>query len=57
LIGTTTTFKGLKVNCHLDERDYPTKIKMPDEIMESIRLFPDKFHGEWNYSIRPQRKS
>jgi hypothetical protein len=56
LICTTTTSKGLKVICQLDEMDYPTKIKVPDEIMESIRLFPDKFHGEWNYSIRPQRK-
>jgi hypothetical protein len=56
LICTTTTSKGLKVNCQLDERDYPTKVKVSDEIMASIRLFPDKFHGEWNYSIRPQRK-
>jgi hypothetical protein len=27
LISTTTTEKGLKVHCQLDEYDYPTKIK------------------------------
>jgi hypothetical protein len=38
LISTTTTEKGLKVYCQLDEHDYPTKSKVSDEEMEQIRL-------------------
>jgi hypothetical protein len=56
LISTTTTSKGLKVYCQLDENDYPTKIKISDEEMEQIRLFKNPFHGEWNYNIKPHKK-
>jgi hypothetical protein len=54
LIGSTRTRSGLKVRCELDEGHYPPKIKVTDQQMDSIRLTPDKFHGEWNYAIRPQ---
>jgi hypothetical protein len=56
LISTTTTEKGLKVYCQLDEHDYPTKIKVSDEEMEQIRLCKKSFHGEWNYDIKPHKK-
>jgi len=54
LIGATRTGTGLKVRCELDRRHYPPKIKVTDEQMKTIRLTPDKFHGEWNYAIKPR---
>ena len=53
LIRRTTTRTGLKVKCRLDMRKYPLGRKVTDEEMATIRLVPDPFHGEWNYSIRP----
>jgi transposase len=54
LIGATTTKTGLKVKARLDTSIYPTKIKVPDEDIESVNLQPHSFHGEWNYTIRPR---
>jgi Rhodopirellula transposase DDE domain len=56
LIAGTTTAKGLKVTCRLDRRNYPLGRRISDEEFASINIKPDDFHGEWNYSIRPQRK-
>lgn len=56
LISRTVTAKGLKVNCRLDRRKYPTGRKVTDEEMRGVHVEPDSFHGEWNYVIRPQRK-
>jgi len=53
LIGKTSTHNGLRVRAKLDKRKYPTKVKVSDEQMERVKLKPHKFHGEWNYSIRP----
>ncbi len=53
LIAKTTTAKGLTVTCRLDRRKYPTGRKVTKEEMRGINLKPDKFHGEWNYVIRP----
>ncbi len=53
LIAKTTTAKGLTVTCRLDRRKYPTGRKVTKEEMKGINLEPDKFHGEWNYVIRP----
>ena len=57
LIATTTTAKGLKVTCRLDRRQYPTGRKVSDAEMKLVNLRPDKFHGDWNYVIRPHDKS
>lgn len=54
LIGNTTTAKGLTVKCRLDRRKYPTGRKVTDQEMKQVNLQPDKFHGEWNYVIRPK---
>jgi hypothetical protein len=54
LIAKTTTAQGLKINAALDEAFYAAGIKITDEEMESITIIRDKFHGEWNYRIRPQ---
>ena len=56
LIAATTTETGLKVRCELDRRRYPKSIPVSDEQMRLVRLTPDEFHGEWNYSISPARK-
>ena len=56
LIAKTTTAKGLKVTCRLDRRKYPIGRKVSLEEMKRINLHPDKFHGEWNYVIRPHHK-
>ena len=53
LIARTTTAKGLKVTCRLDRRKYPTGRKVTDEEMEQINVERNKFHGDWNYVIKP----
>ncbi len=55
LIAKTTTAKGLKVKCRLDRRKYPTGRKVTKDEMKALNLHPDKFHGEWNYVIRPHQ--
>lgn len=55
LIGATMTKSGLKVRAKLDKRKYPLKIKVSDEDMKSLNLEPHKFHGEWNYTIKPRK--
>lgn len=54
LIGNTRTQEGLKVRCVLDPKDYPPKIEISEEQMDSIKIKRDAFHGEWNYTISPQ---
>jgi hypothetical protein len=54
LISRTATAKGLKVTCRLDRRKYPTGRKVADQEMQSINLQRHKFHGDWNYTIRPR---
>jgi len=55
LIAKTTTAKGLKVTCRLDRRKYPIGVKVTDKEMEVVNLERDRFHGEWNYVIKPAR--
>src|ERR1700674_3302117 len=56
LIAGTTTAKGLKVTCRLDRRKYPTGRTVSDEEMKRINVERNKFHGDWNYAIRPKAK-
>ncbi len=53
LISNTTTSTGLKIKAKIDERIYKTGIKVSDREMKQLNLHKDKFHGEWNYSIKP----
>jgi hypothetical protein len=53
LIAKTTTAKGLTVTCRLDRRKYPTGRKVTDEEMKRVNLERNKFHGDWNYVIKP----
>jgi hypothetical protein len=56
LIAKTTTAKGLKVKCRLDRRKYPTGRRVSDEEMERVNVERNRFHGDWNYVIRPRAK-
>jgi hypothetical protein len=56
LIAGTSTAKGLKVTCRLDRRKYPTGREVTKEQMRRVNLEPNKFHGEWNYTIKPNAK-
>lgn len=53
LIASTTTSKGLRVNCGIDNGNYETGEKVTDAELETVRLCPNEFHGEWNYIILP----
>ena len=55
LIGATTTRTGLRVHAEADTNTYPRGIKISDAQMAAIapQLKPDKFHGEWNYTVKP----
>lgn len=57
LIGSTKTETGLKVNCDIDTSLYPTGLKISDEQMKQLRIHPNDFHGEWNYTITPRKRS
>jgi hypothetical protein len=54
LIAGTTTAKGLSVTCRLDRRKYPVGRKVTNAELAAINLMPQRFHGEWNYTILPR---
>lgn len=56
LIGATTTDTGLTVHAEIDRGKYPTGVKVTDAELATVRLVPDKFHGEWNYCIQQRAK-
>ena len=56
LIAATTTAKGLKVTCRLDRRKYPIGREVTNQQMKQVNLERNKFHGEWNYLIKPTAK-
>ena len=53
LIAATTTANGLTVQAELDAQSYRAGIKVTDEALAQVNLLRDKFHGDWNYEIRP----
>jgi transposase len=54
LIGATTTSKGLIVKSGIDKKVYTKGIKIPDNEFAKINIAVEKFHGEWNYKIKPR---
>ena len=54
LIAHTTSQAGLVVKAALDTGHYETGIVVSDEELARVRITPAKFHGEWNYTIRPK---
>jgi hypothetical protein len=57
LIGSTTTKTGLKVDCALDERYYAKGIRVSKAEMKLLDIEGDAFHPEWNYTIKPRRRT
>ena len=57
LIAATTTKTGLVVKAALDNHTYDTGVKVTDEEVARLRLAPHPFHGEWNYTLPPRRKT
>ncbi len=54
LISHTTTKAGLVVTARKDSQTYPTGRKVSDEELAGLNVVRDTFHGEWNYTIKPQ---
>ncbi len=53
LIGATKTASGLRVKARLDKRRCPLGMEVSDEALGAVKLLRHRFHGDWNYSIRP----
>jgi hypothetical protein len=54
LISHTTTKEGLAVTALKDSHTYPIGIKVSDDQLAALNIVRDSFHGEWNYTIKPQ---
>jgi hypothetical protein len=55
LIASTKTEAGLRIRSEIDHRRYAKGLVISDEEIAKINLKPHKFHGDWNYTIRPHR--
>jgi hypothetical protein len=55
LIASTTTESDLIVRAALDPNAYETSVEVSDQELSSLRVTLNKFHGDWNYSIKPCR--
>jgi hypothetical protein len=54
LRSSTTTKQGLTVRAVVDKKSYPTGVKVPDAEMNLLNITRNTFHGDWNYTIKPQ---
>ncbi len=54
LIANTTTRTGLVVKAALDTNQYETAIKVSDAELAELKLTRHRFHGDWNYTIKPR---
>jgi hypothetical protein len=53
-IAATTTRTGLRVRAALDTSAYDTGIKVSDRQMDALPLTRHDWHGDWNYTLRPE---
>ena len=53
-IAATTTRTGLQVRAELDTSAYDTGTKISDRQMEALPLTRHDWHGDWNYTLRPE---
>jgi transposase len=53
-IGATTTATGLRVHAELDTATYDTGVKVSDRQMDALPLARHDWHGDWNYTLRPE---
>lgn len=57
LIASTRTSKGLEVQAVLDLNNYDSGLEITKEQMKTLNIIGDKFHPEWNYTIRPRNEN
>jgi len=55
LIGATTSTKGLSIRCELDSGTYTTGRHVTEDELEGVQIERWEFHGEWNYTVYPNR--
>jgi len=53
-IAATTTRTGLTVRAELDPGSYPDGVKVSDAQMGALPLTRHDWHGDWNYTLRPE---
>jgi transposase len=53
-IAATTTRAGLRVHAELDTGAYETGVKVSDRQMNALPLSRHDWHGDWNYTLRPE---
>ena len=53
-IAATTTRTGLRVHAELDTSAYDTGVKISDRQMDALPLTRHDWHGDWNYTLRPE---
>jgi hypothetical protein len=53
-IAATTTRTGLKVHAELDTDTYATGVRIADGQMDALPLNRHDWHGDWNYTLRPE---
>ena len=53
-IAATTTRAGLRVRAELDTGSYDTGARVTDEQMAALPLRRHDWHGDWNYTLRPE---
>ncbi|OKJ73219.1 transposase [Streptomyces sp. CB02460] len=54
-IAATTSRTGLTVQTELDSGEYPTGIRVSDDEIAALPITRHRFHGDWNYTLHPQR--
>jgi transposase len=53
-IEATTTTTGLRVRAQLDTGTYAEGRDLHREVVDTLPLARHEFHGEWNYTLKPQ---
>jgi transposase len=53
-IAATTTRTGLRVRAGLDTSAYDTGVKVSNRQMDALPLTRHDWHGDWNYTLRPE---
>jgi transposase len=53
-IAATTTRTGLRVRAELDTSTYDIGVRIGDAQMDALPLTRHGWHGDWNYTLRPE---
>jgi Rhodopirellula transposase DDE domain len=53
-IAATTSRTGLRVRAELGTSAYDTGVKVNDRQMDALPLSRHDWHGDWNYTLRPE---